>query len=107
MSNEELRNAKKVLKQLKSEGLERYDATDEAIEIIKQYNEYADFIDEDMLDEMIRHELENGGAERVMYFLADADVNPPYGWRIDGYGNLVNVEFDDIITYLEETIENN
>lgn len=107
MSNEELRNAKKILEQLKSEGLERYDVTDEAIDIIKQYNDYADFIDEDMLDEMTRQEAESGGAQRVMYFLANADVNPPYGWRIDAYGNATNVEFDDIIMYLEETIENN
>lgn len=107
MSNEELRNAKKILKQLKSEGLERYDVTDEAINIIKQYNEYADFIDEDMLDDMTLREAESGGFQRVKCFLEDADINCPYGWRIDGYGNATNVEFSDIIMYLEEIIENN
>lgn len=106
MSKEELKRAKELLKILKGNGLQKYDVTDEAMNIIAQYAEYSDFIDEYMLDEYTKNELETGGAERLMYFLAQAEPNAPYGYMLDGYGNLRNVELDDIVMALEDVINN-
>ena len=105
MTKDELKHAKEVLKGLQSEN--KYDYTNDALDIIYTHGEYSEFIDEEMLDEMTKHELEKGGAVRVMYFLADAQPYAPYGYMLDGYGNARNVELDDIECELDDIIKNN
>lgn len=103
MTKEELKEAKELLKTIKSGSMDRFDAAEEALDIIHQYATYDDFIDEDLLDEYARHEAKDG-AVRLMYFLAKCEPSAPYGYRIDGYGNACNVELDDIELALEDII---
>lgn len=56
---------------------------------------FEDFIDYDMAEEICKHELEQGGLIRVYYFLGDANLNNSV-FRIDGYGNLEDVNYDDL-----------
>lgn len=107
MNSEELKEAKHLLKMLKSD--KWYEYTDDAINTIYTWQEndnYGYFVDEDMLDEYVKHEAE-GGVMRLMFFLRQADPSAPFGYRINAYGNLENVEKDDLIDKLEDIIEEN
>lgn len=106
MSNEELKEAKHLLKTLKSDKWYEGDATDRALDIIYTYQENGEFITEDELDELTRHEAESG-ALRVMFFLAHCEPNAPFGYRINGYANAENATKDDLIIELEDIIEAN
>jgi len=107
MNEEELREAKELLKILENDH-EWYkeDYTDEALNIIYQYDETGEFMDEYTLDELTKHEAESG-AVRVMFFLGQAEPNAPFGYKLDGYGNARNVERADILLALEDIIKNN
>lgn len=103
------KTAKKLLAQLHEQGLKRYEHTDEALELIRQYDcEYGNFdiVDDSEIEYIIQSEMQKGGWERICFFLSDASVNAPYGHRLDGYGNLVDIEFDDIKYWLEEIASN-
>lgn len=104
MSNEELKEAKRLLKILKSDDWYKEDYTDQALDIIREYDEYNNFIDEEILDEMVKQEAKSG-AVRLMFFLAKAEPSPVYGWMVDGYGNIDNVKLEDIIVKLEDIIK--
>lgn len=107
MSKKELTKAKKLLNILKDDN-EWYkeDYTEQALSLIYAYDECGyEFLDEYMLDEMVKHEAESGAA-RLMFFLAHTEPNAPFGYKLDGYGNARNVERDDIIFALQELIEN-
>lgn len=103
------KTAKKLLKQLNEPGLKRYEHTDEALELIREHNyEYGDFdiVDDSEIEYIIQSEMQKGGWERICFFLSGASVNAPYGHKLDGYGNLADIEFDDIIFWLEEIASN-
>lgn len=63
---------------------------------------FEDFIDYDFAEEMARHELDEGGLIRLYYFLGDCNLNNSL-FRIDGYGNLTDVDKSDL-DYLKEEI---
>ena len=105
MTSEELKEAKDILQALR--GKNKYDYADRALEICREHDEYGEFIDEYELDERVKHEAEDG-AQRVMCFLAKCDnLNPPYGWRLDGYGNAEETTLADIEMKLEDIIKDN
>ena len=107
MSNNELNEAKKILNILQNKKSDWYNYTDRALEIINEYDDYGEFFDEEIFDELVKREAEQG-AQRVMCFLADCNsLNPPYGWMLDGYGNAKEVHLNDIILKLDDIIKNN
>lgn len=106
MTSEEIKEAKELLKKLESEDWYKEDYTEKALSLIYQYDETGEFMDEEMLDEYVKHEAE-GGAVRLMFFLGQAEPNAPFGYKLDGYGNLRNVERGDLEIALEDIISNN
>ena len=106
MNKEELQEAKQLLATLKSDKWYEGDTTDRALDIIYAYQEDGEFITEDELDELTRHEAESG-ALRVMFFLAHCEPSAPFGYRINGYANAENATKDDLILELEDIIEAN
>jgi antirestriction protein len=77
--------------------------------IVDNAHEYIDdIVDDEGLDEMARHMIENGdGWHRVSFFLQDADRTAD--WHlIDGYGNvarLTNDHLDSIVSDLMNEIQ--
>lgn len=63
---------------------------------------FEDFIDYDTAEEIAKQELENGGLIRVYYMLGDANLNNEL-FKINGYGNLEDVDIDDL-RYIKEEI---
>lgn len=56
---------------------------------------FEDFVNYDMAEERTKYELENGGLVRLYYFLGDVNLNNNL-FRIDGYGNLQDIDIDDL-----------
>ena len=106
MNSEELKEAKHLLKMLKSDEWYEDDYTDRALDIIYTYQTDGEFITEDELDELTRREAEDG-ATRVMFFLANCEPNAPFGYRLNGYANAENATKDDLIWELEDIIKAN
>lgn len=82
-------------------------ADEEALEIIKNEEEGAEWLDEDALDDYI-NDAEDWTAERLAIFLADYSPRAPYGYALDGYGNIktitardIQLALDDIITRID------
>lgn len=98
--------AKELLKKLNSEDKYKYD--DEALEFVREYDyeNIADFniVDDEEIEQIIINDAKEYGWDRVACFLANAELNPPYGHRIDAYGNLQNIDLDDIKLWLEDII---
>ena len=65
---------------------------------------FDDYIDYETAEEIAKSELEKGGLIRLYYFLGDANLNSEI-FKIDGYGNLENVDISDL-EYLKEEILN-
>ena len=63
---------------------------------------FDDIIDYDTAEDIAKCELENGGLIRLYYFLGDANLNNDI-FRIDGYGNLTDINKDDL-DYIKEQI---
>lgn len=63
---------------------------------------FEDFIDYDTAEEIAKQELENGGLIRVYYMLGDANLNNEL-FKINGYGNLEDIDIDDL-RYIKEEI---
>lgn len=109
MNKEEYKaKAKDLLEKLNLETIDRYEYTDEALYLIKEYDwEFGrDFaiVDDDDIEHLIKQNLNDGGWERVYYLMAGTEVCAPYGHRLDAYGNLQKVEFGDIKIWLEDII---
>lgn len=64
---------------------------------------FEDFIDYDLAEERAKWELENGGLERLKYYINDTRFYNEEIFRIDGYGNLANIHKDDL-EYLKSEI---
>lgn len=106
MNREELQEAKQLLATLKSDKWWEGDTTDRVLDIIYAYQEDGEFITEDELDELTKREAE-GGAIRVMFFLAHCEPSAPFGYRLNGYANAENATKDDLIWELEDIIKVN
>lgn len=63
---------------------------------------FDDIIDYEIAEDIAKHELETGGLIRLYYFLGDANLNNDI-FRIDGYGNLTDIDKDDL-DYIKEQI---
>lgn len=107
MNTEEYKaKAKEYLAKLNSD--EKYDYDDDALELIREYERDYDrdfnIVDDYLIDEIVKKDVNEYGWDRVACFLANAELNPPYGHRIDAYGNLQNIDLDDIKLWLEDII---
>lgn len=63
-----------------------------------------DIIDYDFAEEQAKHELENGGLLRLYCYLGDAHLNSDL-FKINGYGNLENVDIEDLQDIKEEILD--
>ena len=63
-----------------------------------------DIIDYDFAEQQAKYELENGGLLRLYYFLGNTT---PRGdlFKINGYGNLENVDIEDLQNIKEEILD--
>lgn len=62
-----------------------------------------DIIDYELAEMQAKNELENGGLIRLYYFLGNANLNNEL-FRINGYGNLENIDIDDLNNMKEEIL---
>lgn len=106
MDKEELQEAKQLLATLKSDRWWEDDAIERGLGIIYAYQDDGEFITEDELDELTKHEAESG-ATRVMFFLAHCEPDAPFGYRLNGYANAENATKRDIELKLEYIIKAN
>lgn len=60
-------------------------------------------IDYELAEEQAKHELEQGGLIRLYYFLGDANLNNNL-FKVDGYGNLEDINISDLENMKEEII---
>lgn len=82
-----------------------------AVEVLNEFNaehdRYDDEIfdvDSDEWDEVVRHELKEGGARRLLYFFGQ--IEPADEWaRLDGYGNAVAVSGSDMLEMLKDAMQ--
>lgn len=65
---------------------------------------FEDIISYDLAEEMAKNELENGGLVRLYYFLGDANFNNDL-FRINGYGNLEDINKDDLDFLKEQLLD--
>ncbi len=65
---------------------------------------FEDIIDYEIAEQQAKYELENGGLVRLYYYLGDANLNNEI-FKIDGYGNLTDIEKSDL-EYIKEEILN-
>ena len=63
---------------------------------------FEDIIDYEIAEEIAKRELEQGGLIRLYYFLGSANLNNSL-FMIDGYGNLTDIDIDDL-RYIKEQI---
>lgn len=62
-----------------------------------------DIIDYEQAEEQAKYELENGGLVRLYYFMGNANMNNEL-FKINGYGNLEDIDIDDLNNMKEETL---
>ena len=103
--------AKQLLKQLNKQDITKYEATDEALELMEEYDLETgeiNMVDDESITSIIKNEV-NGYEydwQRVACFLGGvSSLNPPYGFMLDGYGNLKEITFDDIVLWIETIAE--
>ena len=77
-----------------------YDTNDYEFEYL--FNEFCSY---DLVEDIAKNELENGGLIRLYYFLGNADLTENI-FKIDGYGNLENIEKSDLEYIKYELIYN-
>ena len=63
-----------------------------------------DIIDYETAEQQARYELENGGLLRLYCYLGDANLNSDL-FKINGYGNLENVDIEDLKNIKEEILD--
>lgn len=66
---------------------------------------FEDFIDYGTAEEIAKNELTNGGLVRLSYYLGDVNLNDEI-FKLDGYGNLENIDIDDLNNLKDEILEN-
>lgn len=65
---------------------------------------FEEYVSYDLAEDIAKNELESGGLVRLYYFLGDANLNNDM-FRINGYGNLEDIDKDDL-EYLKDEILN-
>lgn len=61
-------------------------------------------IDYELAEDQARCELENGGLARLYYFMGNANMNNEL-FKINGYGNLEDIDIDDLNNMKEEILD--
>lgn len=100
--------ATELLKAMNSEGWAVGTTTDEAIELIRDFqanymNTY-EIVSYEEINEMVRERLDNGDWKSVKCFLSGAEINSSMGYYLDGYDNVETINKDWIIMKLEEVL---
>lgn len=74
---------------------------------------FDEIVDYELAEERAKYELENNGLIRLYYFLGDTIIYGNEVFRINAYGNLENINKDDlenlkqeILDKIEELLEN-
>lgn len=67
-------------------------------------SEFDDFIDYDLAEQLAKQALEEDGLIRLYYFMGDCNFNNTL-FRIDGYGNLADVDRDDLQSLKESILD--
>lgn len=62
----------------------------------------SDIIDYELAEEQAKYELEQGGLARLYYYLGNANLNNNL-FKVDGYGNLQDLEKTDL-EYMKEEL---
>lgn len=114
MKNKELKELKDKIKDIEIS----YDYEDTYNKLynacIDYMNETQNFFLDDLFDEyfsydsvesIAKQELENGGLERLQCFLGDTNLYYRDIFKIDAYGNLSNIEKDDLECLKDSIIE--
>ena len=71
---------------------------------IDRYDDEIFNVESDEWGEIVRQELEEGGARRLLYFLEK--IEPMDEWaRLDGYGNAVAVSGSDMLEMLKDVVQ--
>lgn len=65
---------------------------------------FEDYIDYDLAEEIAKRELEKGGLERLRYYMGDTYFYYRDIFKIDAYGNLSNIDIDDLKNLKDEII---
>lgn len=104
---------KELLEEVERDGYAdcKVDWQGRAVAVLNEYSfemdRYDDEIfdtDSDEWDEIVRHELEEGGARRLLYFFGE--IEPADEWaRLDGYGNAVAVSGSDMVEMLKDAMQ--
>lgn len=64
---------------------------------------FEDFVDYEIAEQIAEEQLKSGGLERLKYYIGDTIFFENDIFRIDGYGNLQNIDIDDL-KFLKEQI---
>ena len=65
---------------------------------------FEDYIDYDFAEEIAKRELESGGLERLRYYIGETHFFHEDIFKIDAYGNLSNINIDDLKNLKDEII---
>lgn len=65
---------------------------------------FENYVSYDVAEDIAKNELQNSGLVRLYYFLGDANLNNSL-FKINGYGNLEDINKEDL-EYLKEEIIN-
>lgn len=68
-------------------------------------NIFEEIVDYEIAEERAKYELENGGLIRLYYFLGDTRIYGNEVFRINAYGNLENINKDDLDNLKQEILE--
>lgn len=66
---------------------------------------FEDIVNYEIAEERAKYELENGGLVRLQYFLGDTCIYGNEIFRINAYGNLENINKDDLENLKQEILE--
>ena len=66
---------------------------------------FYDYIDYDTAEELTKQQIQEGGLERLQYFLGNTHFYDRNLFKINGYGNLSNVDKLDLEVLLEDLID--
>ena len=66
---------------------------------------FTEYIDYETAEQIAETELRENGLARLYYFLGNANVAVGDVFRINGYGNLEEVHFDDLENLKDELLE--
>ena len=72
---------------------------DHLVGLLNDFDIDHDFMNDDAIEDYIKHNAHDGGWRRILYFLSDADTTSEWHY-LDGYANLTKVKG----SYIEESI---